>query len=243
LKTTPTTENISKCNQQLQSPLFEKVAPEIRNNIFSLALLQYEDLTKPYSTSDHRYRPGHRAKHIFSLDLLLTCRRVWLEANHWPMEQAVHILWNNNKSSDIDERCEFDEHCADNHDGRMCQYEFMNADTVDLLPTCPYRDQPTLLQKSRIKQIHIFTRLAWLDEFEGRDSWLYMSDLWKSIQHDLPALHNLTVTIRHTDWRGWETDQALPSGDKLKGAFGWVTSLLRPETNFSEFRLQLETLE
>jgi hypothetical protein len=93
IETSPTPENISKCNQQLQSLLFKILPAEIRNDIFSLALLQYEDLANPYSEHDFCYRPGHRARRIVSTDLLLTCRRVWLEANHWPMEQAVHSFW------------------------------------------------------------------------------------------------------------------------------------------------------
>lgn len=93
IETSPTPENISKCNQQLQSPLFGILPAEIRNDIFSLALLQYEDLTQPYPENDFCYRPGHRARRVVSTQLLLTCRRIWLEANHWPMEQAVHSFW------------------------------------------------------------------------------------------------------------------------------------------------------
>jgi len=93
IETSPTPENISKCNQQLQSPLFSILPAEIRNDIFSLALMQYEDLTQPYPENDFCYRPGHRARRIVSTELLLTCRRIWLEANHWPMEQAVHSFW------------------------------------------------------------------------------------------------------------------------------------------------------
>ena len=52
IETSPTPENISKCNEQLQSPLFGILPAEIRNDVFSLALLQYEDLTQPYPEND-----------------------------------------------------------------------------------------------------------------------------------------------------------------------------------------------
>jgi hypothetical protein len=52
IETSPTPENISKCNQQLQSPLLKILPAEIRNDVFSLALLQYEDLADPHRDSD-----------------------------------------------------------------------------------------------------------------------------------------------------------------------------------------------
>jgi hypothetical protein len=162
----------------------------------------------------------------------------------------VHDLWNESPGA-FDYQC--DEGCYDEHYGPTC--DVLNEDTangVDLWRICREERRLTPLQMSRIKHIHIFTDLAWLDE-----RWLYKSKLWKAFKRDLPGLHSLTVTIRWIHWRhrlAYPTSASghrlgpvekitvLPS-DKRLYDFDWVTSLLRPETNFSEFRLELEVLE
>jgi hypothetical protein len=216
IETSPTPENISRCNQQLQSPLFKILPAEIRNDIFSLALLQYEDLANPYPEHDFCYRPGHRARRIVSTDLLLTCRRIWLEANHWPMEQAVHSFW-----FDADRRPAWtkSEHNSGTfHDDRRF------FDIVKNL---------TPLQKSRIKHIQVSAQMYWLERS------IRFSKLWNRSAYDMPTLSTFTITIRHSDWWLWE------EGEPLRIDATWLSDLLQsPEaTHISEFRLELETLE
>lgn len=93
IETRPTPESLASCNTQSQSPLFSTLPSEIRTYIFSLALLQYEDLSNIYPEYDYCYRPGYRAWRIVSTSLLQTCRLVWLEANQWSMAQATHYFW------------------------------------------------------------------------------------------------------------------------------------------------------
>lgn len=182
IETNPTPENISKCNQQLQSPLFGVLPPEIRNDIFSLALLQHEDLTKPYAEHDFCYRPGHRARRIVSTELLLTCRRIWLEANHWPMEQAVHSFW------------------FDNNRRPAWAKQIMHADDLRFKE---FVASLTTLQQSRIKHIQVSAQMWWLEQR------LQRSLLWADIAWGGRRLDSFTVTVRHSDWWFWERNESL----------------------------------
>jgi len=212
IETSPSPENISKCNQQLQSPLFGILPAEIRNDIFSLALLQYEDPTQPYPENDFCYRPGHRARRILSTELLLTCRRIWLEANHWPMEQAVHSFW-----FDYERRPSWTRRYAFNDDVRFIQF----------------MDNFSSKSSLRIKHIQVSAQMYW---FERN---LEYSDIWGYLDGKSLNLDTFTVTIRHTDWWLWESD------DPLRFDEDRIRALLRTQgaSHIAEFRLELETLE
>lgn len=227
IESSPTAENILKCNQQSQSPLFGRFPPEIRNEIFSLALLQYEDVTKPYRKNRERYRPGHRAPHIISTNLLLTCRRIWLEANHWPMEHAVHSFWGYYDDSGYDRDPEVS--------GRSEDGLYYHSDDVDFEP---FNKKLTVLQRSRVKHIHVFTPVSWLDMY------LDESFLWKALESDLTNLHSFTITIRHVDWWKWDKNRA-PRISKFDLYDSWIKELIHRllDNRFDEFRLELETLE
>lgn len=78
---------------QMQSPLFSVLPPEIRNQIFELAVSEYEDTTRPYDSRADYYRPDQCFPKVINADLLLTCRRVYYETNAIPMRNATHCLW------------------------------------------------------------------------------------------------------------------------------------------------------
>lgn len=92
----------------------------------------------------------------------------------------------------------------------------------------------TDLQFSRVKRVHIFAEVGWL---EWTDGFNFRERLGLH-RHPL-SLDNFRVTIRHVDWRNWEFDGML----RLSGS--WLRALLRsPEaTRFLEVCLELETLE
>ncbi|GKT83274.1 hypothetical protein Ct61P_01124 [Colletotrichum tofieldiae] len=54
--------DITGCNQQLESPLFSVLPGEIRNEIFALALIQYEDFESAYPEDSYWYRPGFKGR-------------------------------------------------------------------------------------------------------------------------------------------------------------------------------------
>lgn len=86
-------DNLEKCHQQDQSPLYNKLPKEIRDQIFEFAASQYEDLQQPYKINAFHYRPGYRGPLKTSTGLLRTCRRVWLETNALAMLQAKKTFW------------------------------------------------------------------------------------------------------------------------------------------------------
>lgn len=178
----PTPANIARSNGQTQSPLFDTLPPEIRNQIFSLALLQYEDLSEPYGDHDYCYRPGHRARRRVSTGLLQTCRRVWLEANHWSMAQAVHTFW-----YDGDRRPDWSVRRWSWEDERVGAF-FKSLSS---------------LQRSRVKHIHVLAQMWWLEND------IATSPIWEGLRRESLQLDSFTITIRHSDWWNWEHDERL----------------------------------
>lgn len=67
----------------------------LMRQIFQLATAPFEDLSRAYDQDDDAWRPDHRGPLTSSTGLLLTCRLAWLEANALPMQQAVHLFWQN----------------------------------------------------------------------------------------------------------------------------------------------------
>ncbi|KAI1152396.1 hypothetical protein F4825DRAFT_461849 [Nemania diffusa] len=70
----------SSVNQQLDCPLFAKLPAELRELIWDYALTAYEDLDALYPLDKPYARPGQAAPLRVAVDLLLTCRAVYLEA-------------------------------------------------------------------------------------------------------------------------------------------------------------------
>ena len=89
-------------HQQSQSPFFTTLPPEIRNEIYSWALLQSEDASQSYREDSFSFRPGFRAPLKSRSDLLRTCRLVYLEADAFLMREAEHAFWFNRGP---EERC------------------------------------------------------------------------------------------------------------------------------------------
>ena len=75
------------------SPLFSILPPEIRNRIFHLTLLEYDDESSPVPFDSYGYRPGHEYRKKHSLDLLATCKRAYLEAYLIPIAATTHTTW------------------------------------------------------------------------------------------------------------------------------------------------------
>ncbi|KAH6907919.1 hypothetical protein BKA70DRAFT_1104297 [Coprinopsis sp. MPI-PUGE-AT-0042] len=67
-------------NAQSASPLFTVFPPELRAEIFSLALASFPDTSSPYAFGSYWYRPGYTAPKRADLSLLLTCKSIYQEA-------------------------------------------------------------------------------------------------------------------------------------------------------------------
>ncbi|KAJ6558085.1 hypothetical protein B0H19DRAFT_1291729 [Mycena capillaripes] len=86
----------SDVHPQLQSPLFAKLYPELRNIIFTYALTKYTDRTRPYSQHEHFHCPGFEFAGKIDTNLLLTCRLVYLETHLTPISLNEHVFWPRN---------------------------------------------------------------------------------------------------------------------------------------------------
>ncbi|KAK5170390.1 serine/threonine-protein kinase bud32 [Saxophila tyrrhenica] len=81
----------ARCHPQDQSPLF-RLPGEIRNVIFSFATEPELERHPTFHYEPLDWYPKSAAQQKHRTALLPTCRRIWLEANHLPMQQATHTL-------------------------------------------------------------------------------------------------------------------------------------------------------
>ena len=68
-------------HSQVQSPLFSVLPAEIRTRIFSYAFSESPNPKRRYEPGSFAYRPGLECAPTVSHDLLLTCRRIYLEVS------------------------------------------------------------------------------------------------------------------------------------------------------------------
>ncbi|RAR10744.1 hypothetical protein DDE82_001135 [Stemphylium lycopersici] len=80
-------------NSQQQSPLFGVLPAEIRNEIFELALMQYEDNASAYPKDSYWYRPGFSGPHKGSSALLRTCKIAYAEGQKVFLRELEWAFW------------------------------------------------------------------------------------------------------------------------------------------------------
>ncbi|KAL8861794.1 MAG: hypothetical protein Q9178_001663 [Gyalolechia marmorata] len=128
-------------NPQIESPLFTRIPPEVRNQIFKFALTAYEDpASRKYSSAAYYYRPGYTRPHRIDTELLLTCRRVYWETYKFPASINEHTSWYSRAPPNIKK----------NHlsvDNRRC----------------------SLVRRRDLRTVHVFAQQIWLegDGFAG----------------------------------------------------------------------------
>ncbi|KAI1375844.1 hypothetical protein F4677DRAFT_102441 [Hypoxylon crocopeplum] len=81
-------ENSDSINPQMQSPVFAKLPKEIRELIWGFALTRYEDFDTrpPYDINTYFARPGQAGVLRIDVDLLRTCRTVYVETFLTPFQ-------------------------------------------------------------------------------------------------------------------------------------------------------------
>ena len=135
-------------NPQIASPLFSKLPAEIRNHIFHYALLLYPDPEHPYSKHSFWYRPGYTHTRAITTNLLLTCRRVYLETDLLPVVHNEHVVWGVEKS------------------------RVPPGSTNYLL----HDRHMKLSQRNAVRQVHLFTQQFWLEDWKNQ--WLAFTTSW-----------------------------------------------------------------
>ena len=194
---------------QGSSPLFSTLPPEIRNRIFYLTLLEYDDETTPVPFHSYGYRPGHEYRRKHSLDLLATCKRAYLEAYLIPVATTTHTTWGTWK-----ERAPLNRPLDAND-----RFQKMNIEQHAVVETVQLYVQQYVLEARE-----------WEDRIIAR----------KQRTHGV-LLRRLTITVRHSDWWGWEHDAPLRMDDSRYGSV-WRKGF-EAFPSLDEFVMELETLE
>ncbi|KAL9028641.1 MAG: hypothetical protein Q9180_007134 [Flavoplaca navasiana] len=122
---------------QLDSPLFSRIPPEIRNHIFKLALTAYEDPdAEQYRVMTHYRRPGFTRPQRIDTSLLLTCRHIYHETSKIPASLNEHISWYWREPPGIKK----------NH--------------------VPIEDRPcSIIRRQELRTVHIFAQQFWLEGY------------------------------------------------------------------------------
>jgi hypothetical protein len=121
-------------DQQLRCPLFSHLPAELRNRIFTLALLRYDDESqKPYPFHTYYTRPGYMYPKRIDTSLLATCRRIYLETRLVPLNINEHVFW-----------------C-------FCGPRMAHSDPW------LYFSRMTHDQRCSVVRVHFFTRMYWLE--------------------------------------------------------------------------------
>lgn len=126
-------------NPQIACPLFALLPAEIRNAIFQFALEAYPDPNRPYSRHSYWYRPGYTHARKIATELLLTCRRVYLETDLLPLVHNEHIIWGVERSR-------------------------VPPQTSSYL----VENRMKLSQRNAIQYVHLFTQQFWLEDWKDR---------------------------------------------------------------------------
>ncbi|KAK1657169.1 hypothetical protein BDP55DRAFT_624116 [Colletotrichum godetiae] len=91
---TSTTIDVSAYDQQLQCPLFGTLPGEIRNEIFALALVQYEEEGESaYAKDSYWYRPGFTGPRKSSSSLLRACKLAYAEGQKVFLRELEWAFW------------------------------------------------------------------------------------------------------------------------------------------------------
>ena len=135
-------------NPQIASPLFSTLPAEIRSHIFYYAILAYPDPARPYSKHSFWYRPGYTHARAITVNLLLTCRRVYLETDLLSVVHNEHIIWGVEKS------------------------RIPPRSTNYLL----HDRHLKLSQRNAVRFVHLFTQQFWLEDWKNQ--WLAFTNSW-----------------------------------------------------------------
>jgi len=126
-------------NPQIDSPLFTFFPAELRTQIFQYALLDYPDPSRPYSQHSFWYRPGYTNARAIATNLLLTCRRVYLETDLLPLGLNEHVVWGVEKSR-------------------------VPPNAIPYL----LNNRLKTSQKNAIKYVHLFVQQSWLEDWKDQ---------------------------------------------------------------------------
>ncbi|KIJ95147.1 hypothetical protein K443DRAFT_683256 [Laccaria amethystina LaAM-08-1] len=126
-------------NTQDTCPLFSRIPPELRREIFVLTLTSYDDESRPYPPTAYYTRKGYHYYQNTHTALLATCRRIYSETHDLPLSLNEHVFW--------------------------C---YRGPQTQTYTDPRIYFSRMTLEQRDAVNRVHFFIQLYWLrDSFSG----------------------------------------------------------------------------
>ncbi|KAG2024162.1 hypothetical protein CC2G_001742 [Coprinopsis cinerea AmutBmut pab1-1] len=183
------------------SPLYAKLPPELRFEIFETVFESTFDMSKAYPFNSYYARPGYIAPKKTDLDVLLTCRMVYLEAKDLVWKESsgnteLAFWWGTKDRSPPQ--------CFEPKRNWKCRKKASDADIRAENQNHPYQSLRTKALKphqwSKITTIHIFSHISACDAVT-----------FARFFRQCPSLqpHTVKLTIRYTDWWWWEIDSDL----------------------------------
>ena len=175
-------------NPQSASALFSQIPAEIRHLIYEFALLASPDPLRPFSKHSWHYRPGYTHARLINTNLLLTCRRVYLEADHLAVSQNEHLIYQPAKRGPP---------------GHKPYLLFTSSTSPSSSSSFKRRSLLKHAQRARIQQVHIFAPQLWLEDWN--QEWRDYCKSWSDYGYGIGCNRNehpprLKITMRHTDW-------------------------------------------
>ena len=201
---------------QQASPLFAVLPPEIRAQIFELALADFPDPAneRRYAADTHYTRPSYSAPRRTDARLVRVCRAVYRETWFLPfvLREQTHWLTGRDRAPpDYDHRAAV---------ARVAQ-------TVQHIANQQHGGDRSALE---IANVRVFAQMYMLEA----------NQLTTLLRQSQLRPRRLTLTIRHADWWWWERDEPL----RFEG--GWIAHLAdfaALPASVRELHIELESLE
>ncbi|KAF7323708.1 hypothetical protein MKEN_00591700 [Mycena kentingensis (nom. inval.)] len=209
-------------HEQLQSPLFTTLFPELRTIIFTIALTEYDDKTRPYSKHSWCYRPGFTHAGKISTGLLATCRRVvrffaqmyWLEGRRALRAPRLALDFARPGGAGV-----FEPRANSGPDPRRQR----SRSAVESYASAPWaQPQPNRHHNPRPSPRPTGS--------SANPPPTFLTGL---------SIRKVALTIRHSDWWYWEQHQPLRMDRPEKSWGAWIGSIPGIEV----LELELETID
>ena len=189
----------SPLSNQSTCSLIKMLSPELRRMIWELALISYEDKTKPrIDKESDTYRPGHFCHRRTDTSLIRTCQLIYYETHLTPAACNIHTIFYR----------------------RFCTAIYRSMPTKIGIHFRPF----TSAQLAAVRHVHVYVDAA---QLRARQSgtysiysffaeWAYLRTsprnkvqrygLYGPLDTPKPQLagphpKTLTITVRHTGWK------------------------------------------
>lgn len=191
-------------DDQHQSLLFSIIPPEIRNQIFALALTPYEDLIAAYPFNTSYRRPGYLAPKKTHADLLRTCKRIYHEtwSLPWTNREMIFYFTRGNRPAGTStmRRAPFGQQ----------KHLSVQEQLAEIYDRRGHVDE--------IDHVRIFAGVFLLEFDDNR----HFANVFCNIPHFYPR--RMSITVRHTDWADWQVNRPL----RIRGE--WVKEARLPDS-------------